>query len=100
MVSFISQTPLGSLFVSPPWLLLATLFLILACLTLVLCFNSEEGLEADVGDAEWDLAMPFGTPSKGNNSDTESQPLSTDTIVAPPDIPVVLALAFYYEFFV
>lgn len=57
-----------------------------------LMFEFEEGLGEDFGDAEWDLTMPSRTASIDNNSDIENLPLSTDPIVVPLNINVVLLL--------
>lgn len=53
-------------------------------------FDFEEGLRMDFSDTKWDLVVPFGTASKDNNSDNESLPFSTDTIMGPLDIHVYL----------
>lgn len=48
----------------------------------------------DFGDAKWDLTITSRTTSKDKSSDTESLPLSTNIIVAPLDIYMVLPLPY------
>lgn len=64
-----------------------------------LVFKFEEGIWSDVSDTKWDLTVPSRIASKDNISDTESQLLSTNMILALLDIPMVFALPSTKYFF-